>query len=301
MLAGASSVAGVEATKVPGLGENVAWDPGEVAWRQFLWLLASESGSEPLRWESWAQAAEVLGDPDSAPVWPRRPESSSRWRLDEALTEVRYDRVALEWIASRGLWHRDGQDKLFERFAKGTTVDVAFPSGSVVIKARWLRVTSPAENCWPVRRFAGAPVSLVAVHVMSKLSPTWFWATFARRGCEAPAPSLVSADLEGLARASFELLGTQTSWTDAFGRPVTLGNPHIEEGALARSSCMGCHSRASIGESGRLRVESRIGLPEPSWFLVDTGPDDEPHPAASYLPLDFVWSLARALPRSVDR
>lgn len=339
LLALAVPVAAQEATTL--LGDDRAL--AKLAWEEFVDANRPAEDGDGLRtWETWATAAAVY--------LPRRQTDPPRWgevneRLIEAVlaqqdvlaqqlarqpelhedelladlsspSEVRYNRVTFDWILLKSFWNLNGQQQQYEYLRKGLAVDVAFPAGSVVVKAVWevLSETDDETRYYTIG-YEGLTYGLVAFHVIAKHLPDWFWATFEQ--VDNPGRSLVShfdpfgypsgddeETSEGL-RNMFEeagmsrgpwrhyrLNGQQIAFTDATGRPEVLANSIIEAGVTTRSSCMTCHSRSSIGEQGsRLEVEALVGNPDPSWFWTDSA---ERQPV--YLALDFLWSLTRARP-----
>ncbi len=129
--------------------------------------------------------------------------------------------------------------------------------------------------------------------------------------------------LQGTRWENYRLRGSQVDYVDAKGNPVILGNSELEVGFQQSASCMACHRRSSIGPSRNAplgftfgadnkehaaappvamrlpifnvqpdgRIESPSGAPEAGLFLL---PGQAKGQTASYLPLDFVWSLREA-------
>ncbi|HMB52064.1 MAG TPA: hypothetical protein VKU40_02025 [Thermoanaerobaculia bacterium] len=333
-------VAAQEATTL--LGDDRAL--ARLAWEDFVDAnRPAEGGDGLLEWETWATATAVYAHrrQDNPPRWDEvlereienflvqqvileRREKTRRGLDDEdemvevtsSPSEVRYNRVTFDWILLKNFWNLNGQLEQYEYLRKGVTVDVAFPAGSVAVKAVWKVLTGKDD---PARYYtidhAGHTYGLVAFHVIAKHLPDWFWATFEQ--VDNPGRSLVShydpygypqgddqetsSDLRRLFEDAgmdpelwghYRLNGSQMAFTDATGRPEVLANSVIEAGVTTRSSCMTCHSRTSVGEQGdRLAVEALVGDPDPSWFWTDSA---ERQPV--YLALDFLWSLTRAQP-----
>lgn len=351
-----------ESAPLPGLDDSSAMNaPAELAWRQFAWVNRPADDGGAL-WEGWITAAEVYADPHRTPTWP----VTTRGRVleDEPLqlaairdaldqddtpddarrpgplvgddhapkTEVRFNRTVLDWIVQKQLWYVEGQEALYDRFRSGQATTVPFPLGSVAIKAAWKPIAEDqAARYFTHRGPAGELFGLIAMHLTTKVLPTWFWATFEHvdnpyrarvtrpdsYGIDPVDPSKPSSQVlqlfadQGLDPAvwgNYRLDGTQTSWVDPFGRPIVLANSVIETGVTARSSCMTCHVRASLGEEGkRLDVQPLVGAPDPAWFLTPAAPGlYDPNtwsvlgagPTATFVPLDFLWSTARAKSRT---
>ncbi len=167
-------------------------------------------------------------------------------------------------------------------------------------------------------------MGLTGLHIISKDLPTWVWITFeqvdngtwtkAKR--KHPIPREVQAVnskmqklLAGTKFANYELVGVQTSFMSKPGSPVDgtavnsvdpaqggtlLANTQIESAFQSRSSCITCHSIASIArqvpqQPGDLLRKSfvEVGVTPP--YYVGEGPD-----LAPFVSMDFVWSLRRA-------
>lgn len=101
---------------------------------------------------------------------------------------------------------------------------------------------------------------------------------------------------------SYRLKGSQTNFVDAMGRPTLLGNSVTEGGFMASSSCMTCHARASVDDSGWMAngifdpvlsdagyATSAKGAPDPYWFV--NGASKGPFLRLNALQTDFVWGF----------
>jgi hypothetical protein len=247
------------------------------------------------------------------------------------LTEIRLNSTSYEFIRGNQLYNIEGQ---LRAYAAGR---VSFPMGAKQVKAKWRPITEAERTRYHTldvtlgdgtHRLYG----LTGLHVASKDLPHWFWATFehvdnpgladnegwqlssqdnfacgsAHPDCNR-APSKIG--LEGTVWQYYRLRGVLTAYTDTRGAPQRLANSELESGMQTSASCITCHSRATIGIAGgapaRLAIlESRgqddplqrrgfIGEPNASWFDPPGGSS-----ASRYVPLDFVWSLAKAQRRS---
>ena len=121
--------------------------------------------------------------------------------------------------------------------------------------------------------------------------------------------------LEGTVWENYRLRGTLTRPVDAQGRPLLLANSEFEAGFQHSSSCITCHARAALaGASGqpmRLSIFATpslssadgasvarrgfVGFPQSAWFEER---DADGAPRRIYERLDYVWSLAKAQPKS---
>jgi hypothetical protein len=251
------------------------------------------------------------------------------------LNETRLNRAVFEYIHGNELYNLDGQLALFRRGiapsfpADSVEVKAQWRPIKEEQRPRYHTVTvSLADGS---RRLYG----LTALHIASKDAANWFWATFEhvdneaggaseswvrksedRFACQQVAPDCNRAPsaigLEGTVWQNYRLRGTMVRPLDEAGRVNLLANSHLEAGVQRTASCITCHARASIGvidgQAARLSVlnlraaplagdSSRgyVGEPDPAWFF----PADSRTPTERlYLPLDFVWSLAKAQPRS---
>jgi hypothetical protein len=244
------------------------------------------------------------------------------------LTEIRMNRAAFEFVRERGLYNVDGQLSAFDR---GTPV--RFPYGAREVKAKWRPIAEADRSRYHTMQLHLADGSaklygLTALHIASKDLPHWFWATFehvdnptlpdnegwqlpSRDGfaCRGAAADCNQAPrgigLEGTVWQNYRLRGTLTGYTDAQGAAARLANSELESGMQATSSCITCHSRATIanedGSPVRLGIFDRSGsssqdatarrgyIGEPSWLV-----DGKIWDGRRYASLDFVWSLSKA-------
>lgn len=248
--------------------------------------------------------------------------------------ETRLNRPAFEYLRANELYNLDGQ---IARFHSG--VAPSFPAQSVEVKAQWRPIDESERSQFHTtvavlgdgtRRLYG----LTALHIASKDTGTWFWATFEHVDRESKSNASnagnsstgevrtgdndisrgppADAGFKGTVWENYRLRGTMTRPVDSAGRPVLLANSHLEAGVEHSASCVTCHARASIGvidgKVSRLTVlnsgaeplggdstRGYVGMPDEAWFFARDGKSQA---RRLYLPLDFVWSLAKAQPRS---
>jgi hypothetical protein len=237
--------------------------------------------------------------------------------------EVRRNRAAFDFIYCNKLYSRTG---LKSAFAAGRPI--SFPIDAIEAKAVWFPVDTVSDpSLYHVNTAAGKQYALVAMHVISKKVPNWTWATFEHKnnagrcdymGCrdhfgatvavvqprsatgsqygpceKTPALKKMFSDA-GLPPywENYCLKGSQVDFTTSTGVPNLLGNSVIEDGFVRTSSCLTCHTRASISANGddaqgagfTPSGQSPNGTPDSSWF-------------ANTLQTDFVWSVPlRAAP-----
>ena len=162
--------------------------------------------------------------------------------------------------------------------------------------------------------------ALAGMHLISKLSPNWVWATFEPQnmttnpqrcvvlGCNDPwgsSPAYTqggasgntqqTSDLTALMKAAnlapewynYRLDAVQTD----FDEPRLLGNSIIEGEnvgmQLTQASCISCHAVSSVRKDGfegiNLLTTNPVGFPQPL-------------PSNAWIRRDFVWSLGLACP-----
>jgi hypothetical protein len=245
--------------------------------------------------------------------------------------EVRRNRVAFDYIVSGGLYYTQGLKAAFQKGAP-----LSFPVDSVEVKANWVPITEDQKPRYHWNYDSkGNLYGMVAMHVMTRLVPDWTWATFewvgnagrcdfigchdafgvsphdvapsSRTGGPYPPGRLTPEVLTVLEAAdvpaefqNYRLKGTQTDFTDPMGRHTLLGNSVTEAGFVETASCMTCHTRASVDQTGTIRPgagfapnnQSYSGAPDPAWFF-DTGASPW---AMNELHLDFVWGFIAASP-----
>jgi hypothetical protein len=303
---------------------------GLVVWE--TWKVAGEvfkpDGSDPGEWlDQLKPATRELADFETRPLQQvvrdnelgiARPEfdpDAARFGINE----TRLNKDTYEFIRSKTLYNRDGQNDL----AKQGQLTISFPVRAKEIKAQW-RPISEAQKPryhWASLKLPDGTAQiygLTALHITTKDLPNWFWTTFehvdnpTRPGNEpwklesrdtfacptAPfncnlAPKGIG--LEGTKWENYRLRGTQSEFVDSRGGVTLLSNSEPERTFQATSSCITCHSRSTIGPSGNDRLsifkpdgQSFNGPPNPAWFVIPTG---------RYAQLDFVWSLFRANPK----
>lgn len=100
--------------------------------------------------------------------------------------EVFRNKVAFDYIINNGLWYREGIAAFFGKAAQAASDDVAFagkavnfPRDSIEVKGNWVVIAEKdkARYHWNYDAY-GQLVGLVAMHIISKDLPNWFWCTF---------------------------------------------------------------------------------------------------------------------------
>ncbi len=231
--------------------------------------------------------------------------------------EVRLNPAAAAYVTSNGLTTHSGQATFVQ---KGKTF--GFPPDAVEVKADWLPGCSDPKL--HVETVEGKSYCLLAMHINSKLVPTWVWGTWEAKsetgtpnrcvtlGCsdafgslpatippgpEAKVVRLVARQTDSLKAletsrglkpewSHYALDGAQTSF-GTVGQPVLLGNSITEEeiGNLSLTS-------SSCMTCHAYSAVNASGLDSIATLGAPVGP-----PAklpAGYVPRDFVWSFLTA-------
>lgn len=264
----------------------------------------------------------------------------------EEREQVFLNKTAFDYIVSKGLWFSEGVlEHAIEgdiNFPEGAIIVKASwkhihePEKSTYV---WQYIDKKDPGSTPNPRVL---VGLNAFHIISKALPDWLWSTFehidnAGRcdaiGCKdtfgvdpgyvAPhrqpnlpyEPGMLTPELKamfeaaGLAKIwqSYRLKGTQVTFTDNMGRANLLGSSVLEPNFEATSSCMTCHTRATVSNnttvSGQTHkatglpvlaheapLQGHVGAPDPSWFQTVQSSRPE-RPADIVWRTDFLWEL----------
>lgn len=255
------------------------------------------------------------------------------------LEEVVLNKATFDYVVNKKLYNLNGQ----LAFYLSDSV-IKFPTASMEMKVKWRKIPDTdydkARYHWQYITTLDSPkistdlYGLVAIHITSKVLGKWFWATFEhidnrsqkhpgddgwllptrdRFACDLPpydcqqAPTNIG--LEGTKWEYFLLRGTQTDYLDENGKASLLANSNVERGFQLSSSCITCHSFASMGpinpaDSTMDRVaflpsspllslpgplfggKGYVGLPDTSLFRLKDG--------QVMKSTDFAWSLSEA-------
>lgn len=325
-----------------------AQTPSELAWQHFS-ELSAPAGNNQVKWQTFANQADLYvakPDPKNPPPYPgtdklrqlriapgrqrllargldlmsAHQEASNACMPAGVLEEVRLNKDVFNFVVANHLWYVEGQ---VDAFNKGMVVN--FPTTALEVKANWRPITEKEKPSYLWAKASnGTLYGLIAMHLLSKDVPNWFWATFEHKsnpcygkylapqdnfgfapGATIPSPGLMAMfNKYGVNKsvfANYRLDGAMVDFTDSEGAPIILGNSITENGFQTTASCITCHARSTAGPntknfgSGRLSVfdktgQSYNGTPDINWFWnFGVKP-----PAAQFIQLDFVWSLACA-------
>jgi len=229
--------------------------------------------------------------------------------------ETRRNKATFDFIFCNKLHTRAG---LRAAFTAGQPISL--PIDSMEVKANWV----PLGNRNPAEYYVNTAsdnkkYALVAMHVISKMTPNWTWATFEHKdnlgrcdfvGCHdsfgavvqnVPAHPLASphgrydpcvktpavkklfsdAGLPPLWE-NYCLKGSQVDYVSATGVPTRLGNSVTENRFANTSSCITCHARAAVNAQGQKTTDAGfLDPPEPSVCPTNSpcSPNGAPNPA----------------------
>lgn len=149
-----------------------------------------------------------------------------------------------------------------------------FPATSFEIKTSWIWIGTDPKifNRLNGKYYIAA---LSGMHIVSKPVPQWLWTTFqnvndaqyTKAVNKLPiSPTVAKANQKyrdalqklGSIFANYQLIGTQSQFVDAAGKPTLLANSQIESAFQQASSCVTCHSTASYS-AVRSRQQGRSG------------------------------------------
>jgi hypothetical protein len=173
--------------------------------------------------------------------------------------ETRMNRSTYEFVKRNCLWSREGQQRYAAAAVEGSKPAISFPMDSIEVKAAWLDLAGESipEDHWDTyysAEYEGKIYGLVALHVLTKDVPNWFWATFHHK--DAPDNPFdvhdghgQPAQLSGTVWENYFLGGTQIDYVTPDGAPTILSDHYVEFG-FQRSSCISCHATATAAPDG---------------------------------------------------
>jgi hypothetical protein len=244
--------------------------------------------------------------------------------------EARLNPDAATFVTSNNYQVRSGQTAAAQ---KGT--DIEFPKPAIEVKVDWIPGTDfkPPFTCSNppkgvhVEEIEGTCYALAGMHISSKLTKNWIWATFEPQSmltnplrcitfgnCNDPwgsNPATSSGGAAGFTQLTpalqslmtqanlapeflnYRLDGVQTDFTTANGAPTFLGNSVIEGENVGMkkntASCITCHSESAIQKTGTDNIRFLTAKVGPA-FKVPPG----------WIARDFVWSMALACPGGIQ-
>ncbi len=209
------------------------------------------------------------------------------FRGEGAFGESRMNKATYDFVWTNKIYSLKG----LRAFA-AKKAPLSFPVDSMEVKAAWIELTPEllqggAEKRYYTADYDGKKYGLSSLHIITKDVPNWFWCTFHHKespntGVETPDTFGQPSQLKGTVWENYKLGGTQTEFVTTIGQPTLLSDPYIEKG-FEKSSCISCHARASIDDTGRgLSSKAVVGAPNPADFTKDGKP---------IFQTDFLFSL----------
>lgn len=259
-------------------GKTAVWE----TWRNARTEVFLENGSEPLDWNDNSLPDEIPGQVQldmrmAADIKPGTDERRAMqavsfhdlassvmdlrfdpeggvFKDEGAFGETRMNRATYDFIKENCLWSRNGLQRYAAAIFAGKKPPITFPVDSIEIKAAWLDLQGksvPAEKqkTYYTAKYGGKPYGLISLHIITKDTPNWFWATFHHKDAPEnkfedpnapPPPDLV----KGTIWENYELGGTQTDFVSPTGKPSILSDHYVEFG-FQKSSCITCHAFAT--------------------------------------------------------
>jgi hypothetical protein len=283
--------------------------------------------SGPVVWQTWKTSQDTYVAPGLKPVpWDQgpvvEPPALQSDMIDgKVLTdkngnpvtyEVRLNQDTFGYILSRKLYTSAGQMQLLQKGAQ----PVQFPDPSMEVKAAWRLLGAnddPTHYLTTTVQYQGAVrvLGLSGLHITSRALPQWVWTTFEQvenpqtTGVNLllPIPGAVQtinqqmqSAFAGTRWAYYRLNGVQTAFLQNADAPpcpnnakaTCNANTQIETNFQLSSSCITCHSLASIGPGGKRHSFWNYKGGNQQGFV------GKPPPLKSDVSLEFVWSMREA-------
>ena len=253
----------------------------------------------------------------AAPMFVPFPEEASE-------DEVRMNRVTFDTVRDEGLYSIEGLLRRYDKVRSNgdnSALLITFKQGSKEVKARWQQIAEADKERyhWRLlkRRQPDGSIKdevwgLIALHIITRDLPNWFWADFTHvdtekelswcatpkdpdgvtcprdsttRGPKAPSgKDGIRTETLGTKWANYILKGTQANFVTSTGAATVLSNPKIEEG-FQKSSCITCHANATVhpSNSGPPNLGSTLNIGVPKSDFAGGG--------TPFLQSDFLWSI----------
>jgi hypothetical protein len=241
--------------------------------------------------------------------------------------ETRINRTTYEFIRRNCLYNTQAVQRYAAAIEEGKRPRIELPVDSMEVKAAWLdfeRELIPVEKqrTFYTAEYQGKKYGLNSLHILTKDTPNWFWATFHHQ--DTPTNPFETLDtfgrprlLDGTVWVNYKLGGTQVDFTTPTGSATILSDHYVEFG-FQRSSCITCHATATISRVGPMpKAQQRAvcaitpamagtiqdckqllgdtafkpgtdqlvmerGVPDPTWFEID---------GRRFYQTDFLWSI----------
>ena len=258
--------------------------------------------------------------------------------------ETKMNKATFDFIVSNNMYYAEGVEDFYNKKVK-----IDAPIEAREIKAIWKPIKEADKPKYHFVEKGEEIYGLVSLHIITKDLPNWTWATFEHidNECLADAennPKLKSIDRYGRNSdgtiskelkgdfikngmpdkwLNYRLRGTQTDFTSPTGEKIILANTYTESGFELTSSCITCHSKATVGpkltqeqlppglrkdripdyfnhldifETREPAPIGNLGSPDPTWFY-NYLPSNQKE--VKYIQTDFMWSIPFRVKRQV--
>lgn len=189
--------------------------------------------------------------------------------------ETRINKSTYDFIRNNCLYNRQGTERYAKAIIENKKNQITLPVDSIEVKAAWIDfekecakqekthcVQAGNRSRYYTANYKGKRYGLIALHFLTKDIPNWFWASF--HHVDSPPNKWHLPDtfgrpklLNGTVWENYLLSGAQVDFVTPTGKPTILSDYYVEFG-FQKSSCITCHSTASIARSSAPR---RVGMP----------------------------------------
>ena len=253
------------------------------------WALARNVFKDPNHAPSWEEASKSDPNLKSMDFLPLQQQRISKFLIEDfkmefspdepsprigGLSETRFNKPVYDFIIQHDLYYQEG----IEKYISDKKI-LDLPISAMEIKAVWdtIKPENKDKYHYVIQTNAKGEKTywgLTGLHVISKDIPQWTWATFEHvdnprlsevdkveslksRDNFGRVAGKVSKELEELFSKNnmpgvwrnYILRGTQTNFTSTSGTINLLANTRTENHFVYSSSCITCHSRATIGST----------------------------------------------------
>lgn len=254
-------------------GTTVVWE----TWRNAGSEVFLDKGAEPPEWQDTSLPDEkpgVVPQPDTSDKsfisfhnFSNRvalgPGFSPDGIFDDriGIGETRMNKATYDFIRKECLFSDEGQKRYAQAVFDGKKLPIKFPVESIEVKAAWLdfereKIPPEKQGTYYTAEYKGKKYGLVTLHITTKDTPNWFWASFRHK--DTPENPFEGTDtygqpkvLAGTVWENYRLGGTQIDFTSPTGGATILSDHHLEF-RFQRSSCITCHATAAISPIGRI-------------------------------------------------
>ena len=175
--------------------------------------------------------------------------------------ETRLNKTTYDFIRDQCLFSVEGQQRYAKAVVDSKKSPISFPVESIEVKAAWLdfekeKIPQDKWNTYYTADYNHKKYGLVALHILTKDVPNWFWASFHHK--DSPGNLYEVKDtygqpkiLAGTVWENYRLGGTQTDFVNPTGTATKLSDYYVEFG-FQRSSCITCHATATISPTSSM-------------------------------------------------